>query len=165
MGRWHFGSDLVKMDILTQTYKRDGNAKVHSLYFGVSPLGGTVTTIVKKHPTEDRLEKTRVFGPPMERGAGGRAMVLVLGGMETTLDEIEDILAMAKAKPFKPQRTSGEIAAMCEYLRERRNEAIREAQKTAPAEPKKKRTINLSLRVGSRRAKTGVPGLRMRVKG
>src|SRR3990167_8752997 len=117
------------MDILTNNYKRDGNAKVQALYWGVSPLGGTVTTIVKKHPTEDRLEKTRVFGAPMERGAGGRAIILVLGGMEATLDEVEDILAAAKAKKFVPHRTQGEIAAMCEYLWARRNEAIREAQK------------------------------------
>src|SRR3990167_2063996 len=153
------------MDILTNNFKRDGNAKVQALYWGVSPLGGTVTTILKKHPTEDRLETTRVFGPTIERGTGGRAAVLVLGGMETTLDEMEDILAMARAKKFKPKRTQGEIAAMCEHLRERRNEAIWEARKTAPAEPKKKRTIKLYLPVGYRMEETGVPGLRMSVKG
>ena len=151
------------METYTPKYKRDGNAKVHSLYFGVSPLGGTVTTLVKKHPTEDRLEKTRIFGATMERGAGGRAAVLVIGGMETTLDEMEDILAAAKAKKFKPKRTNGEIAAMCEELRQRRNEAILQARKTAPAKPKRK--IRLYLPVGYRMAETGVQGLRMRVKG
>lgn len=153
------------MDILTDNYKRDPNAKVHSMYFGVSPLGGTVTTIVKKHPTEDRLETTRVFGAPMERGTGGRAAVLILGGMETTLDEMEDILAAAKAKKFTPKRSSGEIAAMCDYLRERRNEAIREARKNQPAAKPKKRTIKFYLPVGYRMAETGVPGLRLTVKG
>ena len=51
------------METFTPKYRRDPNAKVESIYYGVAPGGRTVTTVVKKSPTEDKLEATRTYGP------------------------------------------------------------------------------------------------------
>ena len=80
------------MEILTNNYKRNPNALVHSLYQGVSVLGGSVIALTKKHPTEDRLQRIITPTDGLARGQSGLAAVLVLGGMETTLDEMEYIL-------------------------------------------------------------------------
>src|SRR3990167_8038431 len=97
------------MEILTQNFKRDGNTKVHSVYAGVSPGGRTVTTIVKPSADQNHMEATKVYGSGLGRGQGGRIAVLVLGGMETTLDEMEYIVAAKQDKKFIPRRNGGEI--------------------------------------------------------
>ena len=153
------------MDILTSNFKRDGNAKVQSLYAGVALGGRTVTTIVKPSADGNRMEATKVYGPGLAPGQGGRIAVLVLGGMETTLDEMEYIIAAKREQKFVPRRTGGEIAEMCRLLQMRRNEQIEAQRKHLagnPSEaPKKKRTVRLHLPVGYRMAKTGVEGLRI----
>jgi len=153
------------MDILLNNFKRDGNAKVQSLYVGVAPGGRTVTTIVKPSADHNHMAATKVYGPIMPRGQGGRIAVLVLGGMETTLDEMEYIIAAKRDKKFVPHRNEGEIVQMCRLLQVRRNEQIEARQKYLAANPseapKKKRTVRLHLPVGYRMVKTNAPGLRI----
>src|SRR2546422_19229 len=101
------------MDFLIPKYKRDGNAKIESLYCGVGPGGSTVTALTKPSLDGKRLETTRTYGPGLVPRQGGRIGVLILGGMETTLDEMEYILESKRKKPFVPRKTQGEIAEMC----------------------------------------------------
>ena len=152
------------MDILTNTYKADPNAKVHSLYQGVAPGNRTVTTLVKPSRDGQRLEATKQYGPMMERSAGGRAAILVLGGMETTLAEMQYILEAKKAKVFVPKRAPGDIVAMCRLVQERRNELIesrRKFLKANPSDAPKKRRIRMYLPVGYRFVPTTVPGFQV----
>lgn len=150
------------MEILVPKYRRDPNAMVHSLYSGVGGRG-TVLAVTKRHATEDRLETTRAMGPVMPRGEGGLVAVLVLGGMETTLDEMEYILEARRQKKWEPTRGGGEIAQMCRALQDRRNEAIKHLRKN-PSEAPKKRKARMYLPVGFRMAQTSEPGLRVRMK-
>lgn len=152
------------MDFLVPKYRRDPNEKVYSLYNGVSSNGATVTTLVKPSADRNRLEATRVDGPPIPRGQGGRIAVLVLGGMETTLDEMQYILEARREKKFVPKRGPGEISQMCQLLQERRNEAIKHLRKNPSEAQRPKRKIRLFLPVGYRMAPTGEPGLRVRVR-
>ncbi len=152
------------MEILTTKYRRDPNAKVYSLYSGVSRHGGTVTTLVKPSADRNRLEATSVYGPPMPRGQGGQVAVLILGGMETTLAEVQDILEAKRQKKFVPRRGPGEIVQMCQFLQERRNEAIRYYRKNPSEAPRPKKTVRLLLPVGYKMAQTNEPGLRVRVR-
>jgi len=154
------------MEILVSKFKRDPNEKVQAIYSGVAPGNRTVTTVWKPSADRNRMEATKVYGPAsLARGQGGRVAVLVLGGMETTLDEVEDILAAKKAKKFVPQRAGHEIAEMCRYVAERRNEKIQEARKragmsmTAPAKPKKR--VGLYLPRGFRFVPTSEPGFKV----
>lgn len=154
------------MDILTNKYKRNGNAMVASVYSGVSHGGGTVTVIKKPSADHNHMETTRIYTPgQLARGEGGRIGVLVLGGMVTTLDEMEYIIAAKQEKKFVPQRGPAEIAQMCRLVTERRNEQIRARNKYLdgnPSEaPKKKRTVRLHLPVGFRYMATSEPGLKM----
>lgn len=152
------------MDFFAPKHRRDPNAKVHSLYHGVSSNGGTVTALVKPGVDMNRLEVTRVEGPPLPRGQGGQVAVLILGGMETTLDEIEHILEAKRQKKFVPRRGPGEISQMCQMLQERRNEAIKYYRKNPSEAPRPKRKIRLYLPVGYRMAPTSEPGLQVRVR-
>ena len=150
------------MDFFVPKYRRNPNEKIESLYSGVAGGHQTVTTIVKRSLDCNRMEATRVYGPGIPRGQGGRIGVLVLGGMETTLDEMEYILGAKQDKKFIPQRGSGEIAKMCRALLERRNEQIEARQKylkANPSEKPKKRRIRLHLPVGFRYVGTSEPGL------
>lgn len=153
------------MDILTNRFKRNPNEKIHSLYHGVTSGGLTVTTIVRPSVDKQRMEATKVYGPGMKRGQGGHVAVLVIGGMETTLDEMEYILQAKRAKGFTPRRKSGEIADMCRLLIERRNEQIEAARKLVAGNPsmapKKKRTVRLHLPVGFRYVQSKEPGLKV----
>jgi len=94
-----------------------------------------------------------------------RAVNIVLGGMEATLDEVEDILAAKKAKKFVPQRGQSEIAQMCRVVADRRNELIAEARKragmsmTEPSTPRKR--VRLYLPRGLRYVPTSEPGLKV----
>jgi hypothetical protein len=152
------------MDFLVPKYRRNPNEKVYSLYSGVSNTGGTVTTLVK--PSEDRnhLEATRTYGPMMPRGQGGQVAVLILGGMETTLDEMEYILEAKRQKKFVPQRGPREISQMCQLLQERRNEAIKFFRRNPSEAPRPKKRIRLYLPVGYKMAPTREPGFRVRVR-
>lgn len=152
------------MDFTVPKYRRNPNQKIEAIYSGVSRGGGTVTTVVKPSVDGNRMEAERVYGDPMPRGQGGRAAVIVLGGMETTLDEMEDILAMAKAKKFVPKRGVGEIVQMCEELRGRRNDMIKHFQKNPSEAPKKLPKKRLYLPVGFKYVPTSEPGLRMLAK-
>lgn len=153
------------MDFLVPKYRRNPNAKVETLYSGVAPGNRTVTTIVKPSLDGNRMEATRVYGPGLPRGVGGRIAVLVLGGMETTLDEMEYLIEAKRDKKFVPQRGPGEIASMGRLLLARRNEQIEARQKYLKANPsempKKKRTVTLHLPVGFRYMPTNEPGVRI----
>ena len=118
--------------------------------------------MVKKSRTEDKLEKTRIFGPrELQRGESGQAAVIILGGMETSLAEMEYILEARRQKKFVPKRAGGEIAQMCRLLRERRNATILHYRKNPSEAPKKKRTVQLYLPVGLRYVPTSEPGLQV----
>ena len=152
------------MEILTQNFRRNPNEKIESLYSGVASGGRTVTTIVCSSQDGNRMEATRVYGPGIPRGAGGRIGVLILGGMETTLDEMEYILAAKREKKFVPRRSPGDIVAMCRLVAERRNEQVlarRKFLKANPSEAPKKRRVRLHLPVGFRYVGTSEPGLRI----
>lgn len=148
------------METFTPKFRRDPNAKVDHIYQGVSPGGRTVTKVVKRHPTEDRLETTRTYGPGLARGQGGMVATIVLGGMEATLDEVEYILEAQRQKPFTPRRSKGEIVQMCQLLQERRNERIKYLRKN-PSEVPKKKPVRLHLPVGFRYVGTETPGLKV----
>lgn len=156
----------MPVEILVPKYQRDGNVKVHSVYAGIAPGGRTVTTIVKPSLDRNHMEATKAYGPGLARGRGGRIAVLVLGGMETTLDEMEYLVAAKQDKKFIPRHTGGEIAEMCRLLQVRRNEQIEAARKHMAGNPseapkKKKRTVRLMLPVGFRYAPTDIPGLKV----
>jgi len=155
------------MEVLVPKYRRNPNEKIEAIYSGVTHGNRTVTTIVKPSLDRNRMEKTRIYGPPMARGQGGLAAVIVLGGMETTLDEMEYIIEAKRSQKFVPRRGVSEIAEMCRLLNERRNEAIMEARKhpqKAPATAPPRRTARLYLPTGYRWAKTAQPGLRVAVR-
>ena len=157
------------MQILTQNYKRNPNELVSSVYSGVAPGNRTVTIIRKPSADRNRMESTKIYGPMMPRGQGGRIAVMVLGGMETTLDEVEYIVKARQEKKFVPQRTSSEIAQMCKLLQDRRNEQVVEAKKRAgislsdSPKPKKKKIV-LHLPVGYKFVGTNEPGLNVAVR-
>ena len=151
------------MEHFTPKYRRNPNEKIESLYVGVASGNRTVAAIVRPSLDRDHMETSKVYGPGLPRGVGGRIAVLVLAGRETTLDEVEYIVQAKQAKKFIPQRGPGEIAQMGRLLLERRNEQI-EARvkylKANPSEmPKKKRTVRLHLPVGFRYVGTSEPGL------
>ena len=151
------------MEHFTPHFRRDPNAKVDSVYYGVAPGARLVTSVIKKHPVEDRMETTRAYGPGMPRGQGGQVGVFILGGMETTLDEMEYLLQRQKEKmaaPFVPQRSGKEIADMCRVLMERRNDRVKYF-KVNPSEKPKKRPVRLHLPVGVRWMPTPVPGFQI----
>ena len=152
------------MEIYAPKYRRNPNEKVESLYVGVASGGRIVTTVVKPSLDRNRMEATRTYGPGLPRGEGGRIAVLVLAGMETTLDEVEYLVAAKQNKKFVPRRGPGEIAAMGRLLLERRNEEIlarRKYLKVNPSEaPKPKRRARLYLPVGLRYVGTNEPGVR-----
>ena len=152
------------MDFFAPKYRRDPNELVDSLYVGVSPGGTTVTAIRKVSEDHNSMETTRVYGPGIPRGQGGQIATLILGGMETTLDEMEYIAEAKAQKKFIPRNTPGDIVDMCRLLLERRNERIREQRRhgvTAVPRPKK----TLYLPVGCRMATTSEPGLKVLVRG
>lgn len=148
------------MDILLNKHRRNPNQMVHSIYAGVGPGGRTVTAVTKVSADGNQMETTRTYGPGLARGQGGQIGVLVLGGMVTTLDEMEYIISAKQEKKFIPKRSNGEIADMCRMVGERRNEQIREARKQVAWQPKKKR-VKLHLPVGVRYVGTREPGLRV----
>jgi len=143
----------------TPKYRRDPNALVESLYYGVSPGGQTVTKLVKPG-LNDSMEASRTYEPGLQRGEGGQIGILILGGMETTLDEVEYILEARKQKKFVPRRNNKEIADMCHLLLERRNDTIRYYRKN-PSEAPKPKTVRLHLPVGCRWMPTSEPGLQL----
>ena len=155
------------MEILTPKYRRNPNELVQSLYQGVSSVaGGQASVVVKKHPTEDRMQRiiTPVSGG-LQRGQGGMAAVLVLGGMETTLSEMEYILEARQSKKFVPKRTSGDVAEMCRLVANKRNEQIMAARKLpqAASAPKPRRP-GLYLPRGFKMVPTSEPGLKIRAR-
>ena len=153
------------MEILVPKFRPNPNEMVASVYSGVAPGGRTVTSITKVSADRNHMETTRVYGPGLPRGQGGRIGVLVLGGMLTTLDEMEYILAAKQEKQFAPKRTPSDIMGMCRLIAERRNEQVEAARKHAlanPSEmPRKRRTVRLHLPVGVRYVGTNVPGLKV----
>lgn len=151
------------MEYFAPKFRPDPNEKVLSLYRGIAPGGGTVTTLIKKSRTEDKLEKTCTFGPrEVQRGESGQVAILVIGGMEASLDEVHYLLAARQQKKFVPQRTPGEISQMCAELRERRNNTIRYYRKNPSEAPKpRKNTVRLYLPVGLRYVPTSEPGLKV----
>lgn len=152
------------MEHFTPKYRRNPNAKIESLYVGVAPGNRTVARVVKPSLDQNRMEATEVYGPGLPRGQGGRIAVLVLGGMETTLDEMEYLVQAKQSKAFVPQRGPGEIASMCRLLLSRRNEQIearRKYLKGNPSETPKKKKVRLHLPVGYRFVETKEPGFKV----
>ena len=151
------------MEFFAPKYRRDPNEKVHSLYYGVGQGHQVLTRLIKKDPGADRMEATKTYDPGLPRGQGGHVGMLILGGMETTLDEMEYILEAKKEKKWVPQRDGKEISEMCRVLIERRNDRIKYLQKN-PSEAPKKKTVMLHLPVGYRYVDTPEPGLKILAK-
>ena len=152
------------MEVLTQRFRRNPNAMVHSAYVGVVDGARTVTRVSALNKDAQRIETTRAYGAGHPRGQGGRIATIVLGGLETTLDEIEYILEGIKEKKFVPERTPGDISRMCQMVAERRNDRIKYWRKNPSEVPKAKPRPNFYLPVGYRMAATSVPGFRLREK-
>ena len=152
------------MEILTNKHKYNPNAMVDSIYQGVSPNGMTVTTVKKPSADGSRMETTRTYGAPLPRGQSGQAAVLILVGMETSMDEMNEILECHQQKKFVPRKSQGEIANMCRMLIEQRNDQVRYLRKNPSEKPKKTNTRRLLLPVGYRYAPTAVPGFQVTVK-
>lgn len=151
------------MEWFSPRFRRDPNEKVESLYYGVGPRGTVMTDLVTKSRDADAMMSTKTYEPGLARGEGGQAAVIILGGMETTLDEMEDILEAKKQEQFVPRRSGKEIADMCRLLLEQRNDTIRYYKKN-PSEAPKRKTVRLYLPVGMRYADTSEPGLKMLVE-
>lgn len=147
------------MEHFTPKYRRDPNEKVQSLYNGVGSGHKVITQVVTKSRAGDRMEKSRTEAPGLERGMGGQIGVLILGGMETTLDEMEYLVEAHKQKTFVPRRGPKEIIDMCHQVTERRNETIKYFRKNPSEAPKPK--VRLHLPVGYHYAQTAEPGLKI----
>ena len=81
--------------------------------------------------------------------------------METTLDEMEDILEAKKQKKWVPRKSQSEIVDMCRYLVEQRNDKIRHFRKNPSEAPKPRPRARLHLPVSCRMIDTPEPGLRI----
>lgn len=151
------------MDFLIPKYRRDPNEKVEAIYSGIGPGGRTVTRVTRPSLDGKRMERTVTYGSPMplERGQGGRVAVLVIGGMETTLDEMEYLVEAAKQKKWEQRRTSNEIVAMCRELAERRNALVKHLRANPSERPKKTPRKPLYLPVGYRFVPTTTPGMKV----
>lgn len=153
----------MAVTLLVPKYRRNPNEKIDSLYFGVSSGGRTVTSLIRPSLDRNSLEATKIYGPGLPRGQGGRIGILVIGGMEATLDEVEYILAAKRQKKFVPKRGPGEIAEMCRFLLEARNERVKHLQKN-PSERPRKRRARLYLPRGFHMVPTMEPGLSLAVR-
>ena len=152
------------MDFFAPKHRYNPNEKVDSLYVGVGAGGTTVTRVVKPSQDGNRMELTQsVESGGLARGQGGRAAVLVLGGMETTMDEMKDIAEMARQKKFEQRRGVGEITAMCHELLNRRNDMIKHLTRN-PSERPKPMKKPLFLPMGYRMVPTREPGLAVTMK-
>ena len=156
------------MELLIHKYCHNPNEKIDSIYVGVASGNRTVVAIRKPSTDCNRMETTRVYGPGLPRGQGGRVGILVIGGMETSLDEVQDIVAAKQAKQFIPRRSQNDIAAMCRLVAARRNNAIEDQRKQFQRNPSmrpKKRRMRLHLPVGYRMVQTSEPGLKVLARG
>ncbi len=151
------------MEHFTPKYRRDPNAKVESLYYGVAPGGQRVTKMVKPGLDNNALEATRNYETGHPRGEGGHIGHLILGGMETTLDEMEYLMEAHKHREYDTQRRSkGEIVDMCYDLINYRNDRLKYFQKNPSEMPlPPKDTVRLHLPVGMHWAGTSEPGLQI----
>lgn len=153
------------MDILTNKFKPNPNEMVQSIYVGVAPGNRTVTRVVKASADCNHMEVTTSYGPGLARGQSGRVGVLVLGGMVTSLDEMQYIIQAKREKKFVRRRSGGEIAEMCRLVQIQRNEQIEARRKYLKANPseasKPKRKVTLHLPVGFRYVPTSEPGLKV----
>ena len=152
------------MNWFAPKFRRNPNEKIHSLYFGVADGNATKTRLVKPSHDKTRLEATETLGPMLARGQSGSAGVFILGGLETTLDEMEYIAECAKEKKFVQRRSNGEIAAMCRELLFRRIEQSKYFRKNPSEAPKPKKRNILYLPVGFRWVQTSEPGLKVALK-
>ena len=157
------------MEILTNKFKPNPNQMVASVYSGVAPGGRTVTTVVKPSADQNRMEATRIYGEGLPRGVGGLIGVLVLGGMVTTLAEMQYIVEARRQKKWEARRKPNEIVHMCRLVAERRNEDVRARRTMArvnpSAMPKQKRSVRLYLPTGCRFVQTSEPGLQVLQRG
>jgi len=112
------------MDWFAPKYRRDPNAPVRSAYVGLTHGRKMVTKITKADP-EGRMVTEVIEEPHLQPGEGGFVGHLIIGGMETSLAEIEYLIEAKKEKKFVPRKSNKEVADMCRALMERRNDAIR----------------------------------------
>ena len=138
---------------------------VASAYVGVASGGRTVSTVTAVNKADDRLERSATFGRGLPRGQGGRIGTFILGGMVTTLDEVEYIVEGIKEKRFVQQKSRGEIAKMCDELAERHNTLIRHYLRNPSEAPAPRPKAPFYLPVGVRMMQTPEPGFRIAVRG
>ena len=152
------------MDWFAPKYRRDPNQMVHSAYVGVADGGRTVSTVTAVNRDADKLESSATYGRGLARGQGGNVGTFILGGMVTTLDEVEYIVEGIREKRFVRQKSQGEIVAMCGDLAERRNTLIKHYRKNPSEAPRPKPKIPFYLPVGYHMMETPEPGFRIAVR-
>ncbi len=149
------------MEFFTPKYRRDPNAPVHSAYIGLTQGRKVVTRIVKRNP-DGKMETTIIEEPHLQPGEGGFVAHIILGGMETSLAEIEYLIEANREKKFVPRKSNKQVADMCRLLLEKRNEQIKYLRKN-PSElsnlPKRKPILHLP--VGFHYKDTPEPGLKI----
>ena len=151
------------MEFFAPKYRDDPNEKVAYLYHGIAPGGRVITKIVKADPEKKHLVSESSFGPGIPRGQGGNIGTLIIGGMETTLAEMRDIMAAKQEKKWVPRRSDSDVVDMCRYLLEKRNDLIRHYRKNPSEAPKVPKPV-LYLPVGCRMVDTVEPGLKILAK-
>ena len=155
------------MEILTKHTARNPNQMVHSMYWGVTRGGLAVKVTKAVSEDQNHIVTTREYSRDAVpgRGQSGNIGILILGGMETTLDEVEDILAARREKKFVQRRSNSEIVQMCRYVQERRNDRIKHLRKNPSERPVVKKKNILFLPKGVKFVNTSEPGLQLAVRG
>lgn len=149
------------MEFFTPKHRDDPNEKIAYLYHGVAAGGRVITKIIKADPEKKHLVSESVFEPGIPRGQGGNIGTLIIGGLETSLAEMQDIMAAKQEKKWVPRKSNSDIAEMCRYLLEARNDAIRYYRKNPSEIPPKKPKPILYLPTGCKMVQTAEPGLKI----
>lgn len=146
-------------------HRYDPNAMVHSMYRGVAPGGRVVTSLIKPDVAGSHMETSRTYEEGLPPGQGGFIGHIIIGGMETTLDEMEELMEAKREKKWVPRKSGKDIADMCRHLMEIRNVKIRYYRKNPSEAPKFQPKKNvLLLPVGVKWQDTPIPGLQVTAK-
>lgn len=159
------------MEFSVPKYQYNPNEKVQLAYAGVSSGNRTVTTIRKPSFDRNRMEDHKTYGPMLPRMQGGLIATIFIGGMETTMAEMQYLIEGSRERKFTPERTSGQIADMCHTLQQKRNEEIKRLRKN-PSEirnlppPPARHGLRrgLFLPRGYQMVPTSEPGMKIRMR-
>lgn len=154
------------MEFLAPKYRRDPNEMIDTIYHGVVPGGRTVTAIRRVSEDRNHMVTDKQYGPGIPAQQGGRVGVFIMGGLETTLDEMTDLLNERRNEPMQVQKQPWEVAKMCHDLMAKRNQIIEDQRKLQARNPSMRprrlptRPV-LHLPSGFRMKETSEPGLKV----